>query len=217
MWKYYGRISKLSFLFFILFFLSFFLSFIRFFSSFFSLGFSPPYTHTHISLSSPFFFSTFHFPGPPSLFLSPALFQPFFFPTRYLAFSVIRNGERGSERKNRWVRWLCFATTAHLPPHYHLSSSPPPGWVRSASFFFFFFFFFSFSFFFSYLLVLIQLYFKNFILFCVLCFAFGLYEKQREWEEKKIRRRKRKNWYNSSCDNFVSRKIDLELLQCSLN
>ena len=37
-----------------------------------------------------------------------------------------------------------------------------------------------FSFFFSYLLVLIQRYFKNFILFCVLCFAFGLYEKQRE-------------------------------------
>ena len=40
-------------------------------------------------------------------------------------------------------------------------------------------FFFLFSFF-SYLLVLIQLYFKNWILFCVLCFVFGLCEKLRE-------------------------------------
>ena len=42
-----------------------------------------------------------------------------------------------------------------------------------------------FFFFFSYLLVLIQLYFKNCILFCVLCFVFGLCEKRREWERKK--------------------------------
>ena len=39
---------------------------------------------------------------------------------------------------------------------------------------------FLFFFFFSYLLVLIQLYFKNWIFFCVLCFVFGLCEKRRE-------------------------------------
>ena len=50
----------------------------------------------------------------------------------------------------------------HPPPHRRSSSFPPPDWVRSAcsscSLFFF-----------SYLLVLIQLYCKNWILFCVLC------------------------------------------------
>ena len=52
------------------------------------------------------------------------------------------------------------AALPRLLPH-HRSSSPPPSWVRSAFFFFLFFFFF------SYLLVLIQIYFKNWILFCV--------------------------------------------------
>ena len=66
-------------------FLSFYHSYVSFLL-FFSLGFSPPYTYTHISLSSPFFFSTFHFPGPPSLFLSPALFQPFFFSNTFSSF-----------------------------------------------------------------------------------------------------------------------------------
>ena len=54
-----------------------------------------------------------------------------------------------------------------LLPHDHSSSSPPPDWVKSAcssSFSFFFSFFF-----FPYLLVLIQLYCKNWILFFVLC------------------------------------------------
>ena len=53
-------------------------------------------------------------------------------------------------------RCSSISTAARRPPH-------RSAWVRS----FFFFFF-------SYLLVMIQLYFKNWILFCVLCFVFGL-------------------------------------------
>ena len=196
------------FFFYILFFLSFFLSIIHtfFFSSWF---FSTTHVYPYIPFLSLFFL---HFPlSRTSLSLSFSIsLSTFFFPTHYLAFSVIRNGERGRERKIRWVRWLCFAAAARLPPHYRLSSSPPPGWVRSACSFFSFLFSF-----FSYLLVLIQLYFKNWIVFCVLRLD---YMRNRENErKKKIRRRKRKNWYNSSCDNFLSRKIDLEFLQCSLN
>ena len=66
-----------------------------------------------------------------------------------------------------------------------------------------------FFFFFSYLLVLIQLYFKNCILFCVLCFVFGLCEKRREWERKKKSRGERKNWYNNSWYNFLIQEIRL--------
>ena len=137
--------------------------------------------HTRIPIYPfplPFFSPPSTFQDLPLSFFLQLSFNLFFFPTHYLAFSVIRNGERGSERKNRWVRWLCFATAARLPPHYHLSSSPPPGWVRSACSFFFFF---------SYLLVLIQLYFKNWTLFCVLCLD---YVRRGENERKKeIRRR----------------------------
>ena len=58
------------------------------------------------------------------------------------------------------------AALSRLSPHRRSSSSPPLDWIRLAcsSFFSFFFFFF-----FSYLLVLIQLYCKNWILFWVLC------------------------------------------------
>ena len=42
------------------------------------------------------------------------------------------------------------------------------------------------------------------------------------WEIERIREKKksgeeRKNWYNSSWDNFLSKKIDLKVLQCSLD
>ena len=50
------------------------------------------------------------------------------------------------------------------PSHRHSSSSPPPGWVKSACSFFF-----SFFSFFSYLLVLIQLYFIRIGIFFVFC------------------------------------------------
>ena len=121
-----------------------------FFFFFFSLDFSPPHTYTHYLHPLLFFFSTFHFiPKPPSLFLSLALFLYFFFFFFYLilkhypTLSVIRNGERGRERKNRWVRWLrfvvpslhslcrCAAATACLPPQ----RSPDGRWL--VSFFFF--------------------------------------------------------------------------------
>ena len=53
---------------------------------------------------------------------------------------------------------------SHPPSHRHSSSSPPPGWVKSACSFFF-----SFFSFFSYLLVLIQLYFIRIGIFFVFC------------------------------------------------
>ena len=69
------------------------------------------------------------------------------------------------------------------PPHRCLSSSPPPDWVRLACFSSS-----SSSFFYSsYLLVLIQLYCKNWILFCVLCLDYVrrfLRVKQRDWNTK---------------------------------
>ena len=42
------------------------------------------------------------------------------------------------------------------------------------------------------------------------------------WETERMREKKksrgeRKNWYNSSWDNFLSKKIDLKLLQYSLD
>ena len=65
--------------------------------------------------------------------------------------------ERERERERDWLGpplLLSISTAARRPPH------------QSACSFFFFFF--------SYLLVLIQLYFKNWILYFVLCFVFGL-------------------------------------------
>ena len=67
------------------------------------------------------------------------------------------------------------AALPHLPTHRRSSSSPLPGYVKLACSFFFFSFF-------SYLLVQIQLYFKNLILFCVLCLD---YVRNRENERKK--------------------------------
>ena len=187
MWKYCGRISKLSFLFLYIIF-PFFLSIIHTFLLFFLLIFLH---HTRIPIYPyplPFFF--LYFPlSRTSLYLSfsNSLSQLFFFifyliPTHYLALSVIRNGEKGRERKNRWVRWLCSAAAARLPPHRRLSSSPPPGWVRSASFFFFFFFFFSFSFFFH-----ICLFWFNFILRIGFCFVFCVWIM---WETERMREKK---------------------------
>ena len=118
-------------------FLSFYHPYVSFFF-FFSLDFSPPHMYTHYLHPLLFFLSTFHFIlEPPFLVLSPALFLYFFFfffyltPKHYLALIVIRNGEKGRERKNRWVKWLrsatsslrslcccafCSAATTYLPP-----------------------------------------------------------------------------------------------------
>ena len=157
MWKYCGRISKLSFLFFILFFHSFFLSSIRFF--FFSLDFSPPHTYTHISPSSPFIFLYFPLDSRTSLSLSfsSSLSQLFFFffyliLTHYPTLSVIRNGERGRERKNRWLSSAAPSALLSMPPrlplrHCHSSSSPmQPKWSMACVFFSFSFSFFFFAF-----------------------------------------------------------------------
>ena len=152
MWKYCGSISKFYFSF-----LSFYHPYVSpFFFFFFSLDFSLPHTYTHYLHPLLFVFSTFHFiPQPPSLFLSAALFLYLFFfffyliPKHYPALSVIRNGERGRERKNRWVRWLCSAAPSlrslclctfrsaaatRLPPQ----RNPDGRWLMSFFFFFFF-------------------------------------------------------------------------------
>ena len=115
--------------------------------------------HTRIPIYPyplPFFFSTFHFPKPPSLFLSPALFLNFFFffifyliPTHYPAFSIIRNRERGRERNNRWVRWLCSAAPSALPPPLVFRPTatcrPPHHQLGQIGLFLFLFFFFIFA------------------------------------------------------------------------
>ena len=200
MWKYCSRISKLSFLFFFIYyfsFLSFFLSSIHFF--FFLLIFLH---HTRIPIYPyplPFFSFTFHFPEPSSLFLSPALFLNFFFffcliPTHYPTFSVIRNEERtdgldGSVSPRLPLRSLCrhtfrSAAAARLPPYRCVSSSPPPGWVRSAC-----------SFFLSFFLLFFRscLFWFNFILRIGFCFVFCIWimwETER-MREKKIQRREK--------------------------
>ena len=97
------------FFFFILFFLSFFPSSIHFF--FFSLDFSPPHMYTHIYHPLPFCF--FYFPlSRTSLCLS--FFLQFSFST-FFFFIVIRIGEIGRERKNRWARWLRSTAAARRP------------------------------------------------------------------------------------------------------
>ena len=74
--------------------------------------------------------------------------------------------------------------------------------------------FFSFSFFH------ICLFWFNFILRIRFCFLFCVWIIM--WETERIREKKksegeRKNWYNNSWDNFLSKKIDLKVLQCSLD
>ena len=79
-------------------------------------------------------------------------------------------GQRRSRSPKGQSRWrssftmqhyhVCHATAAHPPPHHQARSN------RLVLFFLFSFF--------SYFLFMIQLYFKNWILFCVLCFVFGL-------------------------------------------
>ena len=84
---------------------------------FFSLEFSPPHTYTHISLSYPFFFSTFHFPKPPSLFLSPALFLNFFFFHFLLDSNTLSNflyNKKWRNRQRERIDWL--DGSALLPP-----------------------------------------------------------------------------------------------------
>ena len=140
----------------------FFLSIIHTFPLFFLFLFSWFFSTTHVyplSPSSPFCFLYFPLHSPTSLPLSfcSSLSLPFFFffyliPKHYPALSVIRNGERGRERKNRWVRWLCsaapslrslclctlrFAAATRLPPQ----RSPDGRWLMSFFFFFLFCFY----------------------------------------------------------------------------
>ena len=80
-----------------------------------------------------------------SLSFSNSLFIYFFFFFFFylilehsLALFVIRNGERGRERKNKWVRWLRSTAPSaplsvpHLPLHRRRVSSSPtqPRWAR---------------------------------------------------------------------------------------
>ena len=81
-----------------------------------------------------------------------------------------------TKRTKRVKIGVLHVALPRTPPHCRSSSSTPLSWVRSACSFFFF------PFFFSYLLVLIQLYFKNWILFCVLCLD---YVRNGENERKK--------------------------------
>ena len=135
-----------------------------------------------------YYFSSFHFIFIPTRFIS--FFSFFFFlffsstqvsnppsfihlkniPASHICFTSEREGESSSAapppveievaKRTKSVEFGVHHVALPRPaPHRHSSSSPPPGWVRSACYLFIF----------SYLLVLIQLYFKNWILFCVLC------------------------------------------------
>ena len=88
-----------------------------------------------------------------------------------------------TKRTKRVKIGVLHVALPRTPPHSRSSSSTPLSWVRSACSFFFSLFFF------SYLLVLIQLYFKNWILFCVLCLD---YVRNGENERKKEIRRREK-------------------------
>ena len=152
MWKYCGSIFQLGFFIFYIIFLpsiSFSSTFHFFFSFFFFL-----------------FFSSTQDTQPPFFLFS-------FSPQEHSSASHQRREiEREREReRSAWASTTCISTAV---PAATLASPPPLiilptnrlGSDRLVLFFFFFFFF---SFFFSYLLVLIQLYFKNWILFFVLC------------------------------------------------
>ena len=100
------------------------------------------------------FFSSTQVSSPPSFifFFTSRTFQHLTFASHHRE----RERERERERGLGLHRISSISTATHHPPHYQ---------ARSNRLGFFFF---------SYLLVLIQLYFKNWILFCVLCFVFGL-------------------------------------------
>ena len=88
---------------------------------------------------------------------APLLFIFFFTSRTFQRFTSERERERGEIglglHRMHLHRRSSISTAARCPPH-------QSAWVRSTC---------SFSFFFSYLLVLIQLYFKNWISFCVFC------------------------------------------------
>ena len=120
---------------------------------FFILSFhSPP----HTCPLSPFFYFFFSFsPSNPSSNIS---FAPLFLQKKKKNCSSHWRKDRDRDReKGERLGEIGLASTACISTA--APASPPSGWVRSACFFFFF----------SYLLVLIQIYFKNWILFCGLC------------------------------------------------
>ena len=113
-----------------------------------------------------------------------------------------------TKRTKRVKIGVLHVALPRTPPHCRSSSSTPLSWVRSACSFFFSLFFFH-----------ICLFLFNFILRIGFCFVFCVWIM---WEMERMREKKksggeRKNWYNSSWYNFLSRKIDLELLQYSLD
>ena len=146
-----------------------------FFILFFFLSF-----HFHPSFISLFLFSFSCF-SPPHKTHSPPSFY-FHFHLKNIPELHMREREREREReiglglhRMHLHRRSSISTAARCPPH-------QSAWVRSTCSFFLFLF--------SYLLVLIQLYFKNWILFCVLCLD---YVRNGENERKKISGGERKN------------------------
>ena len=209
MWKYCGSIFHLGFFIFYIIFLSFIsfssihVSFPFFFFLFFS---ATQVSSVHSYLYPPFFYFLFHLKNiPATTFTSHQRERE-----RERLMLVRRptaGGNRGCQKDKAGGdrRSPCSTTTSTAPPP--LVLLPTTKLVQIGLFFFSFFLF-------SYLLVLIQLYFKNWILFCVLCLD---YVRNGENERKKEILRREKELINSSWYNFLSRKFDLELLQCSLD
>ena len=159
-WKYCGSISKLSFLFLYIIF-HFFLSIIHTFLFFFSWFFSTAHVYPYISILSFFsLLSTWFQNLPLSFFLQlslPLIFFFFFYliPKHYPALSVIKNRERGRERKNRRVRWLHSATPSAAPPLLVFLPNAAQMVDGLCLFFFFLFFLFFFFFFFFFFFVVV--------------------------------------------------------------
>ena len=132
-----------------------------------------------------FYFSSFHFSFIQTHFFS--FFSFFFFvffssiqvssAPSFILFSTSRTFQQlicfTSERERERELLVHRPTAARPPPHHQAGSD----WLVISFFLFFFLFLF-----FSQLLVLIQLYFKNWILFCVLCLD---YVRNGENERKK--------------------------------
>ena len=181
MWKYCGSIFQLGIFIFLYYFSFFYFIFIHTRFSFLFLFFLflvfLPHTSVHY-LYLPFFYFLFQLKNIPA--------------TSHL----LRIGERERERDccssaapllveievtkrtNLVEIDVHHATLPRSSPHCCSSSSPPPGLVRLACYFLFLFF--------SYLLVLIQLYFKNWIFFFFLCFLFYVWIM---WETERMRKK----------------------------
>ena len=214
MWKYYDSIFQLGFLIFYIIFLSF-ISFLSTHVSFIFFIFLVFLLHASVQCPisiPPFFYFLFHLKNIPAT-------SPFTSHQRkererergerlLLVHRLTASGDRGHQKdkagKDR--RSPCSTTTYTAPLPLVLLHTTKLGQI--SLFFFFFPFFFH-----------ICLFLFNFILRIGFCFVFCVWIM---WEMERMREKKksggeRKNWYNSSWYNFLSRKIDLELLQYSLD